>query len=85
MNKIDKIEKLDLHKDNKDNGKKPKLKYTTINLFKENKKNIKINTKYTGVKKLFIIRDKYNENNTVSNILRNMFFTPQYKKSKTIY
>ena len=85
MNKIDKIEKLDLHKDNKDYGKKPKLKYTTINLFKENKKNIKINTKYTGVKKLFIIRDKYNENNTVSNILRNMFFTPQYRKSKNIY
>ena len=49
-------------------------KYTNINLFKENKKNKIINNRYSGVKKLFVIRDKYNEKNHISNILRNMFF-----------
>ena len=77
--RINIFRKLDLKKNK--NGKN--IKQATINLFKENKKNIIINTKkFSGVQKLFIIRDEYNEKMPVSNILRNMFFTPQYNKTK---
>ena len=78
-NKSNKFKNINTNGNKRRNTNK---KYTTINLFKENKKNVDINTKFTGVKKLFIIRDKYNEKNIVSNILRNMFFSPQNKKTK---
>ena len=78
-NKSNKFKNINTNVNKRRNTNK---KYTTINLFKENKKNMDINTKFTGVKKLFIIRDKYNEKNIVSNILRNMFFSPQNKKTK---
>ena len=65
------------------NKNRKNIKTNTINLFKENKKNKIINkNKFSGVQKLFIIRDEYNEKMPVSNILRNMFFSPQNKKVK---
>ena len=78
-NKSNKFIKLRM---NKGKENKPKIKCTTINLFKENKMG-NLKTKYLGNKKLFIIRDEYKEKNTVSNILRNMFLTPpQNNKTK---
>ena len=78
-NRINIFRKLNLNK----NKNRKNIKTNTINLFKENKKNKNINkNKFSGVQKLFIIRDEYNEKMPVSNILRNMFFSPQNKKVK---
>ena len=56
-----------------------------INLFKEDKRTIKFNIKEFNLRKLCVVRDKCNEKNIVSTILRNMFFSPQNKKLKSLY
>ena len=80
INRIDKFKKFLMNKSKEKNSK-----YTRINLFKEDKRNKKINMKHCDVKKLFIIRDECNDKNTVSTILRNMFFSPQNKTHKSLY
>ena len=58
----------------------------SIKSYKDKKKNIKMNNiKFSGIKKLLVIRDQCNDKNSVSSILRNMFFTSNNKTSKNLF